>query len=73
MVLARVRARAPAAKHTSSIPTVHRIDVLLALGADDRVRWHLPLPATNYTLAVPTIGPDGTVLLAYGDELLAVG
>lgn len=50
-----------------------RIDLLLALDSSDRLRWQLPLRATPWELPVPVIGPRETVLLPYGDELIAIG
>ncbi|HWB82209.1 MAG TPA: hypothetical protein VG755_44905 [Nannocystaceae bacterium] len=50
-----------------------RSDCLVALAADGGVRWQLPLPAADYQVPFPIIGPDETVLVAQGDALIAVG
>ena len=50
-----------------------RTDCLVALAADGDLRWQLALQPIEYDVPVPVIGPDETVLLTHGDELIAVG
>jgi hypothetical protein len=50
-----------------------RVDAVVALGSDDRVRWSLPGPSVPYATDGPVVGLGASLLLASGVELIAVG